>query len=887
MEPSLYRFVLKNSPRETATVLILTLISLPIYYISLNIPKDIFNKAILGKGITFPTNFEGFELSQVAYLFAMCVLFFISALVNGGLKQYINSYKGRLGERLLRRMRYELIARVLRFPLPHFRRVSSGELIPMVTAEVEPLGGFFGDIYAQPLIQLGTLATIVVFLFIQNPLMGLAACSLYPIQGIVIPRMQRRVNQLGKERVRAMRKVSERIGEAVAGAAEVHANGTVNYERADFSDRLGRVFGIRYQIYLRKGQVKFLNNFLNQMAPLLFYSLGGYLVIQGDLTAGALTAALTANKDMAAPWKELLDYYQNTQDAKIKYEQVVEQFRPENMFDEKLQEPIDTPPPRLKGDIVANNLSVFEEGHGKLLDGVSFSIPAGEKVAIVGRVGGGKEAAALAAARLYLPSSGKITIGGEDAAGIPESTLGARLGYAAQSAYLFSASVRDNLTYGLRQRVVEEKKREPASEAIWRRVAAESRRSGNLHLDPEANWIDLAIAEVKDDPGLTARIIEVLKAVDMEEDVFQLGLRGTVNVKTHPDVAERVLEVRRTLQAQISDAGADPSLKSLIEPFHPERYNTNATMAENLLFGTPLDPAFEVDRLASNPAILAVLDKVGLSDELYQTGRHLAEMMIELFADLPPGHEFFEQFSFISSDELPEFEALLSRTGKEGVQVAPADRARLMTLPFKLIDARHRLGLLNDQLKQRVLEARQALRESDDPAIKQGIAFFDPNSYNAAASLQDNILFGKVAYGQARAGARLGKLIEDVLNKLHLRETIVEIGLDYQVGVAGARLAAPQRQKLALARALLKRPDLLVVNEATAILDAQGQSRTLDGVLKESDGRTVIWVLHNPAQAEKFDRVLVFGEGRVIEQGKFSDLNREGTVFAELMAAAH
>jgi putative ABC transport system ATP-binding protein len=137
-----------------------------------------------------------------------------------------------------------------------------------------------------------------------------------------------------------MRKVSESIGEAVAGALVVHAHGTSTYERADFSDRLGKVFGIRFQIYIRKGQVKFLNNFLNQMAPLMFYSLGGYLVIQGELTAGALAAALTAHKDMSAPWKELLDYYQQTADSKIKYEQVTEQFRPENMFEEALQMPV-------------------------------------------------------------------------------------------------------------------------------------------------------------------------------------------------------------------------------------------------------------------------------------------------------------------------------------------------------------------------------------------------------------------------------------------------------------------------------------------------------------------------------------------------------------------
>ncbi|HTY69350.1 MAG TPA: ABC transporter ATP-binding protein [Alphaproteobacteria bacterium] len=887
MEQSMYKYVLKYSPRETATLIVLTLLSLPIYYVTLDIPKNVFNQGILAKGIKFPYTLFGYELNQVEYLFWLCFLFFLSVLVNGGLKQYINTYKGRLGERLLRRLRYELVSRIMRFPLPHFRKVSAGELIPMITAEVEPLGGYFGDCFAQPLIQIGTLGTIVAFLFIQNPIVGIAAISLYPIQGYIIPKMQRRVNQLGKERVRSMRKVSERIGEAVAGAGEIHANGTTNYERADFAERLGRVFQIRFDIYLRKGQVKFLNNFLNQMAPLLFYSIGGYLVIKGQLSAGALAAALTANKDMSAPWKELLDYYQSTQDSRIKYEQVTEQFRPENMFPEALQEPLTEPPPRLEGDIVASNLSVLEDGALKLLDSVTLTIPHAEKVAIVGRVGGGKEAFAMALARLYLPSGGKLMYGDKDASTLSEAVIGARVGYAGQSAYLFSASVRDNLTYGLRQRVVSPRDgRDAKAEAARRRFLAEARRAGNLDLDAEADWLDLATAGIKDKTELTQRMTEVLKAVDMEEDVFQLGLRGTIDAKARADVAERVLAARRALVTRLSDPKADSDLKTLIEPFHPDQYNTNATVAENLLFGTPLDPSFETDRLAENPAILAVLDRVGLTEELVKVGRQLAETMVELFADLPPGHEFFEQFSFISYEDLPEFKELLQRTGRPGAVIEAADRIRLMSLPFKLIQTRHRLDLLDDHLKQRILEARKALRESDDPRVKAGIDFFHPDTYNATASIQDNILFGKIAYGQAKATQRVGALIEGVVKELDLRTTVIEIGLDFQVGVAGARLAPPQRQKLAIARCLLKRPDILIVNEATAILDAQSQNRIMEGVFQEIEGRTLVWVLHNPTHAGKFDRVLVVDGGKIAEAGPVAELERPGTHFSDLLAAA-
>ena len=60
-----------------------------------------------------------------------------------------------------------------------------------------------------------------------------------------------------------------------------------------------------------------------------------------------------------------------------------------------------------------------------------------------------------------------------------------------------------------------------------------------------------------------------------------------------------------------------------------------------------------------------VLDETGLTDELVEVGCEVAETMIELFADLPPDHEFFEQFSFIAPDDLPDFQALIAR-GRSG-----------------------------------------------------------------------------------------------------------------------------------------------------------------------------------------------------------------------------
>jgi putative ABC transport system ATP-binding protein len=279
MESTIYRFIFRHSRKEQILLLVLTACSFPFLYYSLDLPKRIINEALGAKGSPeFPVTMLGVELTQLQFLWTLSGVFLALVCINGAFKYYINVFRGQLGERMLRRLRYDLYARVLRFPLPHFRKVSQGEIIPMITAEVEPLGGFIGDALALPAFQGGTLLTILMFMFIQDPILGLAAISLYPIQGYIIPKLQRKVNQLGKERVKAVRVLSDRIGENISGVETIHANDGARYALAWFGYRLSRIYDIRFDIYQRKFFIKFLNNFLSQLTPFFFYAIGGYLV---------------------------------------------------------------------------------------------------------------------------------------------------------------------------------------------------------------------------------------------------------------------------------------------------------------------------------------------------------------------------------------------------------------------------------------------------------------------------------------------------------------------------------------------------------------------------------------------------------------------------------
>jgi ABC-type iron transport system FetAB ATPase subunit len=275
-----------------------------------------------------------------------------------------------------------------------------------------------------------------------------------------------------------------------------------------------------------------------------------------------------------------------------------------------------------------------------------------------------------------------------------------------------------------------------------------------------------------------------------------------------------------------------------------------------------------------------------LTDDLVDIGRQVAEMMTEMFADLPPEHEFFEQFSFISAADLPEFAAILSALDGGGVAALRREqRQKLLSLPFRLVAARHRLDVLDEGIQQRLLEARAAFR-SDLPEEARGqIEFFDAERYNAAASLQDNILFGKIAYGEADAPLRVPAVLSEVLDTLALRAAVIDVGLDYQVGSGGSRLSAAQRQRAAIARALLKRPDLLILNEATAALDGQAQAKVTQGLQQEMAGRGLIWVLHRASLARNFDRVLVMSGGKLQEQGRIAELDNKTSLTALLIAA--
>ena len=557
---------------------------------------------------------------------------------------------------------------------------------------------------------------------------------------------------------------------------------------------------------------------------------------------------------------------------------MITQFAPLGMRDPELV--VADPPanaPEFRRDLRVTHLGLQDDEGTALLDGVTFSLDLPTHLAVVGPSGAGKEELMLCLAGLSDPTSGRALFDGECVSELPDSVIGRKIAFIGNPTHIFAGCIRDNLLYGLMNRPV----REAADGTARSAYLLEAERSGNAPFYPHDDWIGYQAAGLTDESAALSAMIAALEAAHLGEDAYLLGLRGCLTLPGDDALAARILDARREMRSRLA---ADAKLSRLVEPFDPERYNSNATLAENLLFGTPVGDTFDIEKLAEHDYVRSVLDGQGLTEELITVGYRLAATMVELFADLPPDHEYFRQFSFIDAEQLPDYRALVGRVDANHLdELSKVERAQLLSLPFKLIPARHRLGLVDGALREKLLAARRAFREGLPEKLRASVDFFDPATYNQSATLQDNILFGKIAYGQAQAAEKIAALTTEILQSLELRENVIEIGLRSECGLGGGRLSAAQRQKLGIARALMKRPEVLILSDATGPLDGSEARSVMSNILESFADRTVIWSLQEPDRARRFREVLVMHQGRVIEKGTVEEVDKDGTAFRRLL----
>jgi ABC-type multidrug transport system fused ATPase/permease subunit/CRP-like cAMP-binding protein len=866
MEPTIFSFIWKYSKRQQILLLVFTLASFPFLFVTLELPKRIINDAIGSPTDTIAL--MGFSLTKIEYLSVLCFAFLAMVLVSGMMKMRINTMKGVLAERLLRRLRYKLISRMLRFPKSYFRTTSQGELVSMVTSEAEPMGGLMGDAVAQPVFQAGQMATVVVFLFMQSIWFGLASIALIPLQAWVIPMLQRQINLLNKDRIHEVRQLAAEIGESAAGISDLRSNGGWRYRLAMFTGRLGHLFEIRFQIYQKKFFMKFLNNFITQLTPFLFYLVGGYLAIIGEITVGALVAALAAYKDLSSPWKELLVYYNQTQDMALRWEIVMERFDPNGMVKEELFEGEPDEIPHLRGAIDIRNVTVRDQDGNTLLEDINLSIPHGARVAIKCKNAAERGAFAALLTREALPARGDVILSGYPLENMHQAVIAARIGYAHSRPYLFDGTLGDNLLMPLQVRPHGENLEAAKND----QRAIEAKRAGNSPDPLAVEWLDPGLAGLTDGEDIRDWWFKLVESMGIDEGYFRRTMRSRIDPNLHPILAADLVSLRPEVLRRLQEKGLDEA----IHRFEAETFNPTVPLAGNLLFASPARDISQAG-LAEERVFFKILRDQELDDDAIEISQAVMDTLGQTFGRDDTDHPLFLRLG-LSEDMYHRLSDVAEKRRLQGDDsLTDNERAMLMTVPFVL--TAEQIGpSFPQEYKDKILAIRKSQGENLRRLTGDMFIPITPDTYVPRLTVVENVLFGRVS---AMAGAKsdeIENVVADVLNEHGLRRQVSSIIYDLQTGLGGAKLPTVLQERAAFSRAGIKRPDILILDTVLASHDSESRLRTRLKLRELLPDTTIIFMENHFEHPEAYDMFIELEGGRIdgFEPKERGDLDENG-----------
>ena len=842
MQKTINQFIWKYSARQQIVLALMTIAYFPALYAMLELPKIIINSAI---SVSRPHEVLGFTLSPVGFLVLLCAIYFIMYLVNGLIKLVINIKKGVMGERMVRRLRYKLIEQLLRFPIQRFRKTSQGEIVSQITAEAEPLNGYISDALALPLFQGGTMITILSFMFIQNVWLGLASITLIPLQIFIIPKLQYQINILNRRRVRHIRQLSEHIGETVSGAQAIRVHGVQRYVLANFSMRMDKLFTIRYQLYKKKFLMKFLNNFINQMTPFFFYLIGGILVLKGQLTLGALVASIAAYKDMISPWNELLKYYQIQQDAKIKYEQLVEQFDIDNTDESDYNIQVDGPEHQTILPLRFTDVVTEDNGH-RILERLNFELAAGEHLAIIEANADKRTHIAELALSLRRADYGSIWMGNTQINDIPGSVKSRRLAYQPSSPPIFNTSMYENILLSI--------KHQP-TQSISDSAANEARRAGNSEDRYDTRWLDYPDYQFKDDDELFDWYVRAMQATGEDRNMTREGLFSYLAGDDATPQSNQFIRIRNDVAEALRQRRA--ALK--IQPYNEKTWYPALSIAENLAFGKAIQGDILPGEALQSVDVEQILYDNGFSKIIDRIGQQIALFIsMGLSSDYSREQTMLE-FKLSTVKQADDMFARTRRLARNpSQQHTLQDKAELMQLFLNLVIEDHNEIKLPGSVISKIIFLRDEINNVLTPDQRTKIPRFEIDLYHPGLTVLENILFAQLPKDISnRALVAVLKLVERIIEKTGLDREIMLLTLkNAETGIGGSLLSPTSRQGMPLVRVLIKKPEVLIFNDGLSVYDEPEQLKIKNNIGRMLPNTAILWLSAELRDRQAFDRVI-------------------------------
>lgn len=163
--------------------------------------------------------------------------------------------------------------------------------------------------------------------------------------------------------------------------------------------------------------------------------------------------------------------------------------------------------------------------------------------------------------------------------------------------------------------------------------------------------------------------------------------------------------------------------------------------------------------------------------------------------------------------------------------------------------------------------------------LRQQIGFVQQEPFLFNGTVKDNLLYGDLNADRDRveAAARAARAHEFI--------TALPEGYDTWIGERGVKLSVGQKQRVSIARTLLKDPPIVIFDEATSNIDTETEVKIREALAELTMGRTTFIIAHRLSTLHDVDRILVLDKGRLVEEGRHDELLSRGGVYANLYEA--
>jgi ABC-type multidrug transport system fused ATPase/permease subunit len=302
----LYAYVWRSSASQQIVLIVLAIIAAVLATAPLELQRHIIN------------TLAGHE--KVENLAWLCGGYLIAALSIGGLKYIVNIRSAGLGEFMIRSLREAVLHSVspsinLDATPDETRKAKSGALVTTISSQAEAVGKFVGDCISTPIVQAGTLLSVLSYMMYTEPRLGVVVLLIAVPQLFLVPMNQRRLNVYVRERAHAL----VRAGDLMVDPA-LHRGTSAGSLGSEISKAFETIYLSRLHVFKLKFGLKFLISALQSMAVFVLLFVGGIMVLNGKTEIGIVVAFISGLDRVLEPWREMIAFVRSTSSARVQFD---------------------------------------------------------------------------------------------------------------------------------------------------------------------------------------------------------------------------------------------------------------------------------------------------------------------------------------------------------------------------------------------------------------------------------------------------------------------------------------------------------------------------------------------------------------------------------------